>query len=210
MKIKKKDIINIASQHIDTGIKIFTLLIILVASESFAYTPPDAGSGAIDGETGEIHVVGVLQANACNINAQSRNQIINLGPITTDSLTYLGERGEAHQLRFRLTGCMDLQDALLTDAPGTLISGKILPKVHVNFVSDRDSKNPELIAVKGATGFGLRLENDRHKAISIGDPDIILKSDDNTLTYYLVPERTRGKMHEGSWQSHLYVRLSYD
>ena len=64
----------------------------------------------------------------------------------------------------------------------------------------------------GASGLGLHLTDRLHRSVRLNDEGhpLLLESEDNTLFYYLTPERTSAPLVAGAWQALIHFRLNYD
>jgi hypothetical protein len=95
---------------------------------------------------------------------------------------------------------------------GTVVRLEGQPEVRISFVSEKDLDDPQLIAVHGAKGFGLLLEDSLHQMIQPGveGEPLALQTGNDDLIYWLTPERTREALLEGAWRSAVYMRFSYE
>lgn len=166
----------------------------------------------VDGDTGVLSVSGELTQGACNVETTSWRQTIDMGVISSGELAYPGAQGKAKAVHLHLRDCIS---GGLTEGEaktGTVVRTEDQPEVRVSFVGQQDVSNPALIAVQGAEGFGLRLEDRTHHTVvpgELGEP-LVVSADNAELTYWLVPERTRAALQDGAWRSAVYMRLSYE
>lgn len=185
------------------------LIVLMLAIGQAAYA---GEKDVVDGDTGVLYVSGTLARSACNVDSDTLQQSVNLGTLSSGELINPGERGAGRAFHLKLRDCFDPEAVSQPDHNGNSAIGDGLPFVRVNFMSAADSDNHALIAVYGAQGFGLRLEDDRHRAVLLNQQAEPLRvtNGDSVLTYYLLPERTHASLKEGAWQAVIYIGMSYD
>ncbi|MGF9658953.1 fimbrial protein [Pantoea agglomerans] len=185
------------------------LIVLMLAIGQAAYA---GENDVVDGDTGVLYVSGTLARSACNVDSDTLQQSVNLGTLSSGELINPGERGAGRAFHLKLRDCFDPEAVSQPDHNGNSAIGDGLPFVRVNFMSAADSDNHALIAVYGAQGFGLRLEDDRHRAVLLNQQAEPLRvtNGDSVLTYYLLPERTHASLKEGAWQAVIYIGMSYD
>lgn len=190
-------------------ISFLPLIVLMLATGQAAYA---GENNVVDGDTGVLYVSGTLARGACNVDSDTLQQSVNLGTLSSGELIHPGERGTGRAFHLKLRDCFDPEAVSQPDRNGNSAIGDGLPFVRVNFMSAADSDNHALIAVHGAQGFGLRLEDDRHKAVPLNQQvePLRVKNGDSVLTYYLLPERTHVSLMEGAWQAVIYIGMSYD
>lgn len=165
-----------------------------------------------DGDNGVLYVNGALIQGACNISTDSRWQTLDMGSISNGELAWPGQRAPGRAFHLHLQDCISHGIAEEAKETGEIVRVTDEPEARISFISEVDVNNPQLIAVRGADGFGLRLEDAEHHPVSIngrGEPSGLQEGNDE-LTFWLVPERTRAVMHEGAWRSVINMRLSYE
>lgn len=172
----------------------------------------DDDSNNVDGNTGVIHVYGQLVKGACNIETGSAQQTIDLGSVSEDMLLHPGDTAPGKKVDIHLTDCIsnEVEEAVSQEGNITRITDE--PLVEISIAGTTDGKNPALIRVFGAEGFGLLVEDSEHHAITPGtyySPAVLSRGSD-TLSYWLKPERTGAALKYGSWRSTLYVKFNYD
>ncbi|PIJ48563.1 hypothetical protein BL250_16060 [Erwinia sp. OLTSP20] len=170
----------------------------------------DTDGWQVEGEHGVLQVSGQLTEGACRLAMRSAMQQIELGNTDASPLRHPGDRGTPVAIRLYLRDCLTRSD---------LSSGKntttIQPTISIIFQGETDSDNSQLLAVKGASGMGLRLldvnKNDLHIGTAGGPQSpTILTPDSSQLTYYVVPERTSGPLIAGAWRAVVDFKLNYD
>lgn len=164
----------------------------------------------IEGEHGVLQVSGQLTEGACRLDMRSAMQQIALGNSDTRPLRRAGDRGTPVQFRLYLRDCLQRSEVSDDDNANLL-----QPTVSVIFAGEADSNNPQLLALKGASGVGLRLldadKNDLRIGTSGGSASpAFLTPDSSQLTDYVVLERTQAQLVAGVWQAVVNFRLSYD
>ncbi|WP_226938249.1 fimbrial protein [Klebsiella aerogenes] len=166
----------------------------------------------VEGEHGELHVFGSLMAGACSLDMRSAYQDVYMGSQTTASLGTPGDRGLPVEVTLKLKECFRTRGGS-TDARLDKSAWYILqPAVTATFLAPADLYNPELAAVKGAQGFGLRLTDHHGRNIRLGDrgaPQLTTPLQDE-LVYHITQERTASPVQPGAWQALLGFRLNYD
>lgn len=165
-----------------------------------------------DGDNGVLNVNGALTQGACNISTDSRWQTLDMGSISSGGLVWPGQRAPGRAFHLHLQDCVSHGIAEEARQTGEVVRVTDEPEMRISFISEVDINNPQLIAVRGADGFGLRLEDDHHHPVSIngrGEPFGLQEGSDG-LTFWLIPERTRAAVHEGAWRSVINMRLSYE
>ncbi|MFP3524590.1 type 1 fimbrial protein [Pantoea sp. SIMBA_072] len=165
-----------------------------------------------DGDTGVLYVGGELTRGACNIDTTSRWQTLQMGYISTGELGLPGQHTHGRAFHLHLRDCISSGVEEENQMSGEIIRVADQPEVRISFISEQDAEDPQLIAVEGAKGFGLRLEDAAHRPVAInrrGEP-LVLQAGSDELTFWLTPERTRAVLHEGAWRSVVNMRFSYE
>ncbi|TFZ52761.1 type 1 fimbrial protein [Serratia proteamaculans] len=168
----------------------------------------------VDGEHGELQVIGELTESACRLDMASANQTVDLGTTATGQFNRVGEQAQpvAFQLRFR--DCIRVGSTQTDNRNGDLTSSAIQPVVAVTFMAPADADNAELVKVAGnnVSGIALRLTDNQHRDVRLGSRGLpmFLTPGDDSLTYYVVPERTSGVLKPGAYRASVNFGLSYD
>lgn len=162
--------------------------------------------------TGVLHIHGVLTESACRLDMMSAWQDVALGDVGTGQLKKAGDRGTPVAVQLKLLDCLR-DDALQHDErTGNVTRSAEQPVVSATFIAPEDTDNPQLVRVRGVSGLALRLSDDRHNDIypgSRGRP-LLLTPGQNSLTYYITPERTRAPLQPGAYLARVDFRLNYD
>lgn len=182
----------------------------LMLSAGLAYATPDDWN--VEGEHGELHVFGSLTEGACNLDMRSAFQDVDMGNQTTASLGIPGDRGRPVTVTLKLTDCYRTRGQSTDMRLDNRVWDTIQPVVTATFVASGDMYNPDLVAVKGAQGFGLRITDRQGRDIRLGShgvPQIVTPSQDELL-YQIMPERTAAPVRSGMWHALVGFRLNYD
>lgn len=167
---------------------------------------------AVDGDNGVLYVSGELTRGACNIEADSKQQAIRMGVISSGKLAGADKHARGKAFHLHLRDCISSGTEEEEKQTGTVVRVEDQPEVRISFVSTKNADNPQLIAVQGAGGIGLRLEDHLHHLILPGEPGepLVLQPGNDDLTYWLIPERTGAPLQEGAWHSTVYMRFNYE
>lgn len=166
----------------------------------------------VDGETGVLHVSGVLEQGACRLEMQSAWQQIELGNIVTGDFASVGQRGTAVPFQLILSDCL-MDGGLQHDAiTNNTVWDNRQPVISVSFVAPADEATPELVKIDGAQGIGLRLLDSRKRDVRLGNRSepLFVAPYHDVLTWYVVPERTSAPLVAGAFKSTVSFRLNYD
>lgn len=166
----------------------------------------------VEGEHGELHVFGSLTEGACSLDMTSARQDVNMGNFTTASLGMPGDQGMPVSVTLKLRDCFRTRGESADHRIGSLVWDTMQPVVTATFVAPADVDNPQLVAVRGAQGFGLRITDRQGRDVRLGDrgaPQWVMPGQDE-LVYRIIPERTAAPLGAGAWRSVVNFRLNYD
>ncbi|OAD98029.1 fimbrial protein [Pantoea sp. OXWO6B1] len=171
-----------------------------------------ADDNIANGDSGVLYVGGELTHGACNIETSSRWQTLAMGTINSGELSRPGVKAHGKSFHLRLRDCVtnSTEDEKITTSNSLGIMDE--PVVRISFVSKLDEDNSKLIAVSGAKGFGLLLEDAAHHPVQlnqIGEP-MVIDGNSDELIFWLFAQRTVAPLHEGAWHSVVNMRLSYE
>ena len=171
-----------------------------------------ADNGNVDGANGVLHVHGALTESACRLEMTSEYQDVWLGEIGTARLAAVGDQGTPVSIQLRLRDCLRSPANNRDDRSGNTLWASHQPAVSVSFVAPTDGNNPQLIAVRGASGIALRMEDQLGRDIRLGSrgSPLLLSSGQDQLNYTVKPERTRAPLQAGAYSAHVYFKLNYD
>ncbi|MFY0479243.1 fimbrial protein [Achromobacter marplatensis] len=160
----------------------------------------------------QFHVVGSLLESACHLDMRSAYQEVRLGEIGTADLPRPGDQGVPVAVELTLRGCVRIQGGRREENGGALAWSGSEPVIGVTFRAQADPDTPELVGVRGASGFGLRLSDANRRRIALGQQTRawFVTPGDAVLTYYVTPERTSAPLRPGYFQAYINLFLTYD
>nr|WP_154325608.1 fimbrial protein [Pantoea sp. 201603H] len=177
------------------------------------FPPAQAVDNAdVEGANGTLYVSGALTESACRLEMSSVRQDVLLGEVGTGRLWTPGARGMPVRVDLRLEDCLHSSVASRDMRTGALTRAREQPVVSVSFSAVRDADNPALVKAQGVSGMGLRMEDAMGRDVRLGSrgAPLLLMPGQNTLSYTVMPERTRADLVAGSYQARVNVHLSYD
>ncbi|HHK8152454.1 TPA: fimbrial protein [Serratia marcescens] len=171
-----------------------------------------ADNGNVDGANGVLHVRGALTESACRLDMASTYQDVWLGETGTARLAQVGAQGTPVRVQLRLQDCLRSPANNRDDSSGNRLWNAHQPAVSVSFIAPADADNPQLIAVRGASGLALRMQDPLGRDIRLGSrgAPLMLAVGQDTLEYVITPERTRTPLLAGAYLAHVDFRLNYD
>lgn len=115
-------------------------------------------------------------------------------------------------VQLRLQDCLRAPANNRDDRSGNLLWSAHQPAVSLSFVAPADADNPQLIAVRGASGVALRMVDTLGRDIRLGSrgAPLMLAVGQDRLDYIVTPERTRAPLQAGAYSAHVDFRLNYD
>ncbi|ATM79170.1 fimbrial protein [Serratia fonticola] len=176
---------------------------------------PEAGAADnwnVDGANGVLHVRGALTESACRLEMTSAYQDVWLGETGTARLAQIGAQGTPVAVRLRLQDCLRTPANNRDERNGNLLWSAHQPAVSLSFVAPADADNPQLIAVRGASGVALRMVDQLGRDIRLGSrgAPLMLAVGQDQLDYVVKLERTRAPLQAGAYSAHVDFRLNYD
>ncbi|CAI1035138.1 fimbrial protein [Serratia liquefaciens] len=190
------------------------LMVPVVVGSLWALMPEAcaADNWNVDGANGVLHVRGALTESACRLDMTSAYQDVWLGDTGTARLAQVGAQGTPVVVQLRLQDCLRSPANNRDERSGNLLWGAHQPAVSLSFVAPVDADNPQLIAVRGASGVALRMEDSQGRDIRLGSrgAPLMLAVGQSTLDYIVTPERTRAPLQAGAYSAHVDFRLNYD
>ncbi|QKN79773.1 fimbrial protein [Scandinavium goeteborgense] len=179
-----------------------------------AYANPPADNWDVDGEHGEIYVTGQMTEGACQLDMGSALQEISLGDVSTQQLKNIGERSAPVTFQLRLRNCVRVHSSQTNERTDSKAWSEGQPVISVTFLAPADADNPQLVKVQGKSisGVGLRITDELHRDIQLGSRSqpIFLTPRNDTLTYYVSPERTQAPLNADAYSATVNFRLNYD
>ncbi|WP_455428404.1 fimbrial protein [Dryocola sp. LX212] len=157
---------------------------------------------------------GELQEAACRVEMDSAFQQVDLGVISTDDLRQPGARSTPVPFHIYLRDCLRTRSAVRNVNTGNLSWSANQPVVSVAFMATADADEPTLVHPDSMTlsGVGLRLLSDSQETLTLGrrGRPKFLDPGQNTLTFYVVPERTLSPLAPGDFRATVSFSLDYE
>lgn len=166
----------------------------------------------VDGAYGQLNVYGVLTENACRLEMESERQDVNLGYQTLDRLQYTGDQGKPVAVYIKLRDCLRTTAGSRNMRDGNKAWSVEQPSMSVSFIATPDENSPSLVKVNGVTGLALRITDKQKQDVPLGGRGkaLLLNPGQNTLTYYITPQRTAAPIVSGAYQANVHFYLNYD
>ncbi|MBB1595790.1 fimbrial protein [Achromobacter sp. UMC46] len=185
---------------------------LICAAAAFPGAAAATDFGDTDDFTAQFHVIGSLLESACHLDMSSSYQEVRLGEVGTADLPQPGDQGVPVAVELTLRGCVRTQGGRREANGGALAWSGAEPVVGVTFRAQADPDTPELVSVRGASGFGLRLSDAHRRRITPGQQTRawFVAPGDAVLTYYVTPERTSAPLRPGRFQAYINLFLTYD
>ncbi|MGF6188947.1 fimbrial protein [Serratia sp. 2723] len=195
--------------------RVAAALMVPVVIGSMLALMPEAGAADnwnVDGANGVLHVRGALTESACRLEMTSAYQDVWLGETGTALLAQIGAQGTPVAVRLRLQDCLRTPANNRDERSGNLLWSAHQPAVSLSFVAPADADNPQLIAVRGASGVALRMVDQLGRDIRLGSrgAPLMLAVGQDQLDYVVKLERTRAPLQAGAYSAHVDFRLNYD
>ncbi|OCJ38761.1 MULTISPECIES: fimbrial protein [Serratia] len=195
--------------------RVAAALMVPVVIGSMLALMPEAGAADnwnVDGANGVLHVRGALTESACRLEMTSAYQDVWLGETGTARLAQIGAQGTPVAVRLRLQDCLRTPANNRDERNGNLLWSAHQPAVSLSFVAPADADNPQLIAVRGASGVALRMVDQLGRDIRLGSrgAPLMLAVGQDQLDYVVKLERTRAPLQAGAYSAHVDFRLNYD
>ncbi|ANS44717.1 fimbrial protein [Serratia inhibens] len=166
----------------------------------------------VEGANGVLKLQGILTESACRLDMSSAYQDISLGEIGTGRLQRVGDRGVPTAFQLRLRDCVRTAGSSLDERSGVMSWDASQPLVSISFVAQADINSPQLVKAHGVSGLGLHITDSQGRDVSLGfrgKPQFLTPGQD-TLTYFVTPERTAAPLKAGAYRSQVDFRLNYD
>jgi type 1 fimbria pilin len=162
-------------------------------------------------DTGQLYVHGDLQENTCRMEMDSAWQEVDLGSTARAEVNLVGRAAKPVTVKLYLHDCPELGNWSTNITPLTETVSTIQPPYRARFVAVSDASNPDLIAVTGASGIGLRLRDSRGKTMMLsrtGDT-MLLNPGQDVVVFTLAPERTNAPFIAGPYHAVINFSLIY-
>jgi type 1 fimbria pilin len=167
----------------------------------------------VDGEHATLYVEGKLTEAACTLDMASEFQQVSLGRVPIGTLEKPGDRGEPVAFHLRLKDCLRVAGQKRGNRSGNFVWSSNQPVVTVAFLAPADADKAELVKVFGPEvhGVGLRLTDSEFSDIRLGTwgRPVFISPGQDTLTFYVIPERTNSQLIGGAFTATVNFQLSY-
>lgn len=192
------------------SILLLMALTLIFSTTSYA---AQTDGGAVDGENASFYVEGRLTEAACTLDMASEFQQVRLDSVPIRTLKRQGYRGTPVAFHLRLKDCLRVAGEKHDNRSGNIVWSTNQPVVTVAFLAPADADNADLIKVFGpeVSGVGLRLTDSQHRDVRLGTwgrPAFVSPGQD-TLTFYVEPERTNSRLVGGAFTATVNFQLSY-
>nr|WP_262412138.1 fimbrial protein [Erwinia persicina] len=166
----------------------------------------------VDGANGVLNIRGALTESACRLEMSSAYQDVWLGETGTARMATIGAQGTPVAITLHLRDCVRSPANNRDEHNGNLLWAAYQPAVSFTFVAPADADNPQLIAVRGASGVALRMVDSLGRDIRLGSrgAPLLLAAGQDSLDFIVTPERTRAPLQAGAYYAHVDFRLNYD
>lgn len=171
-----------------------------------------ASNWDVDGNHGQLNVYGVLTENACRLEMESERQDVNLGYQTLDRLQHAGDLGKPVAVDIKLQDCLRTTAGSSSMHSGNKVWSLQQPSMSVSFIAIPDENSSSLVKVNGVSGLALRITDKQNQDVPLGrqGKTLLLSPGQNTLTYYITPQRTAAPIVSGAYQANVHFYLNYD
>ncbi|EIS1618863.1 type 1 fimbrial protein [Salmonella enterica subsp. enterica serovar Sandiego] len=169
-----------------------------------------AGDGGSD-SVGEIYVHGILQENTCSLEMDSAWQEVDMGVTTHSMVNASGKRTQPVNVTLYLRDCPEVESWSVNNPTLTKTWSTLQPGYQARFEAVADESNPDLIAVKGASGVGLRMRDNHGRTVKLSAPSstVLLSPGQNEVKYALEPVRTQAVFRPGAYYALIYFSMNY-
>lgn len=166
----------------------------------------------VDGEVATINVNTQVVESPCWLKFSTRDQSVLLPPVSPSQLHHPGMRSADTAFAIQIRGCIpepgtgtDARTGLRTWSPDS-------PVMSARFEGVQDADSPSLFAVKGITGAGLRLMDDKGRQVTndVETTPTIVSTINNTLYWRVALERTSATLTPGRYWAVLNFSVTYD
>lgn len=169
-------------------------------------------SGSTNAQEGALRISGGLIEGACQLEMDSALQEIDMGTISSAELVKPGDRAAPVSFQIRFRDCVRGKGHQRDEDYGTLLWSEHQPVVNLMFMAPADMDTPELFAVRGATGIGLRLTDKAARTVQPGrrNHPVFLTPGNDQLTFNVAVERTASPLVVGMYSATADFRVSYE
>ncbi len=171
-----------------------------------------AGAASANVHNGALRINGGLTEGACQLEMDSAWQHITLGAISSAELSKPGARSAPVNFQIRFRDCVRGKGMQQDEDYGTQLWSESQPVVNIVFVAPADANTPDLLAVRGAAGVGLRITDKQSRTIKPGRKGhpVFLTPGNDELTFNVAVERTAAPLVVGAYSATADFRVSYE
>ena len=165
----------------------------------------------VAGNVGKIRVHGALVESACRLEMSSLDQSIDLGNIQTADLKFVGDKAKATTFNIQLEDCMSTQTNIKNVTTDTDLWSTDQPGFKVRFLAKSEPSAPSLVAVSGAKGIALQLNEADGTTIDLGmeSKPLLVTPLQEGFSFLVTPVRI-GNLEANAFQSIISFEVIYD
>lgn len=165
----------------------------------------------VAGNVGKLRVYGALVESACRLEMSSLDQTIDLGNIQTADLKFVGDKAKSTDFSIQLEDCISTQTNIKNVTTDTDLWSTDQPGFKVRFLAKSEPFFPNLIAVSGAKGIALQLNETDGVEIKLGmdSKPLLVTPKQEGFNYKVTPVRI-GDLEANAFQSIISFEVIYD
>lgn len=162
--------------------------------------------------SGVLYISGGLREGVCKLEMDSEWQQVVIGSISSAVLSKPGDRAEPVDFHIRFRDCARGKGSQRYDDLGTLSWSEYQPVISLTFLAPADVDTPDLFAVRGTSGIGLRITDNDSYSLKPGrrSQPVFLTPGSDEMTFKVAVERTAAPLIEGLYTATVDFRVSYD
>lgn len=151
---------------------------------------------------GVLHVAGSFQEAPCQMAMRSKYQDIVMDGSAIANLRKPGDTGQPQKITFHFLACR-------TADGKNKLAGR---GANIVFQSAADPNEPTLLRIKGVSGVGLRILDDRGRMVIPGQPvePRFQSSNLSEMTYTVIPVRTAAPLTTGEFKATIDFGMRYE
>lgn len=167
---------------------------------------------ALAEHNGALLISGGLREGACHLEMDSEMQQVAMGSISSARLHRPGDRAEPVSFQIRFRDCVRGKGQQRDEEYGTVMWSEQQPVVNLTFLAPANVDTPDLFAVNGASGIGLRITDKSARTVIPGrrSHPVFLTPGKDQLTFDVAVERTAAPLVVGAYSATADFRVSYD
>lgn len=166
----------------------------------------------VEGEHGQIMVVGLLSEGACHLELGSALQQIDLGTLSKTELSQPGDETSPVSFSIRLTDCYrSYKDQSIMPGSNELFS-YIEPLVTLSFSGVSDHDFPSLLKVNGVSGIALRISDKDRQTVALNQSGrkYFISQKSEEFNYFVSVVRSSASVHYGDFWAVTNFRVNYE